>query len=342
MPEITSTVPERVVLRRQYQDVTFQAGQVLPASELGRFQNIFAHASGIISNTLSGYMNWVVIDSEGDPSVTNYYVDSIFTENVAASPNDSDWYSHGESARETTKTPDFPQYFTFNSGDRIYFGHRWPFGGMIVIHGTLGSATISPTWTYWDGTSWTALAGLVDGTSGFSSNGTITWTVPGDWDLSTIDDALSITDFTLDAVPRFWVRVESGANPGTRPEISQVRRNTRYTGSLLVIPTSPVSGSVIVQPGLAIVGSNVIVVDDYQTVDLSANFDPVNNRVAVIQLQQDGTISTTLGAAAASPVTPEPRRDAIKLADVVLTGGGSTIAGGNITDARIKYDAAGL
>jgi len=36
---------------------------------------------------------------------------------------------------------------------------------------------------YYNGTAWTALPGLVDGTSNLSTSGTISWTVPDDWEL---------------------------------------------------------------------------------------------------------------------------------------------------------------
>ena len=65
-------------------------------------------------------------------------------------------------------------------GDAYYFGHNEEFGQLRLDLSQLGVGTWTITWEYWNG-AWTALSGVIDGTNGFTSDGTVSWTIPGDW-----------------------------------------------------------------------------------------------------------------------------------------------------------------
>lgn len=81
--------------------------------------------------------------------------------------------------------------------DFVAIGSRSRFSRVIFdnANGTAG-ATGVVTWQYWNGSTWTALAGVTDGTSGFTaavSDGQILrYTEPSDWALRTLSDAVSL------------------------------------------------------------------------------------------------------------------------------------------------------
>ncbi|MDJ0972603.1 MAG: phage tail fiber protein, partial [Kiloniellales bacterium] len=69
-------------------------------------------------------------------------------------------------------------------GDMFLIGHRAPFSSVTIDIGTLGVGG-AVTWKYWDGSAWVALAGVTDGTNGFTAaagNQTLTFTKPLDWE----------------------------------------------------------------------------------------------------------------------------------------------------------------
>ncbi len=103
------------------------------------------------------------------------------------------------------------------NGDATYFGHATKqFTGVDVNLTTDGAGTWTITYEYWNGTAYTALAGVVDGTSGWVASGTgffsITFTAPTDWEKNTVD-----------GVDGFWIRgVVSGFSAiTTRPLVGQ-------------------------------------------------------------------------------------------------------------------------
>lgn len=69
-----------------------------------------------------------------------------------------------------------------SNGNCLYLGSRFKFGYILSSTSTVGSATITPTVKYWNGTEWTAVSGLTDNTTGFSvDGGLISFTIPDDW-----------------------------------------------------------------------------------------------------------------------------------------------------------------
>ena len=86
------------------------------------------------------------------------------------------------STNDMTLTPAVPAV-----NDAYYFGHNEEFDQLKVWVTTAGvNQTI--TWEYWNG-AWTALSGVVDGTSSFTTTGDniISWTAPSDWADTTVN-----------------------------------------------------------------------------------------------------------------------------------------------------------
>lgn len=98
---------------------------------------------------------------------------------------------------------------TLVAGDAIYFGHATaqPASLKIIINTAGVYTTTTFTWKYWNGTAWTLLAGISDGTSSFQAAAatvSVTWTAPTDWVKNTVDNQLA-----------YWVQAECDATGGT-------------------------------------------------------------------------------------------------------------------------------
>jgi len=83
--------------------------------------------------------------------------------------------------------------------DALYLGHATKqFGQVDLTIGTAGVGTWTVAWQYWNGTAWTALNGVTDGTSHFMAAAgavAVTFSVPPDW-----------AKCTVDGVNGYWVR----------------------------------------------------------------------------------------------------------------------------------------
>lgn len=80
-------------------------------------------------------------------------------------------------------------------------------------NGTAGVTAGGVSWEYWNGTAWTALAGVVDGTLDFTATAdglTVTWTQPTDW-----------AALTLNGISAYYVRAVSDGAYGTLPIYDQ-------------------------------------------------------------------------------------------------------------------------
>lgn len=98
--------------------------------------------------------------------------------------------------------------------DATYFGHDAHTYGLNINIGTAKTGTWTLTWEYWNGSAWTALTNVTDGTSNFATTGaqTVTWTMPVDWAKTTVN-----------GFNRFWVRarISSFTSSGTVPSLTQ-------------------------------------------------------------------------------------------------------------------------
>lgn len=334
-PEILSIFPENANFVTPYDPIAFPFGSVLSSRQLNSMQARMQAALQDISMAMSGEIDWVVINFAKNE------LDAVFSQDTTdVSDHDlNTFYSDRHGAQGATFLPNFPS-FTFVSTDILYFGSNFPFVNLAFDFLTPAGGAISITWEYWDtSTGWTAVAGLGDTTTGFSSDGNVSWTDPeDDWEPVDIDSALSLTRFSLDTVERYWVRARTSSTQAPSIVIQEVTIHTPMTKSLKVDPTAPLSQSVIIYPGLAIVNGRVVMVNDFTIMDMTA-FEPGSNSVYVaIQLNDQGVISGIASDAAASPKRPEPDQNAIVLAHVLVQSGFANINTPQITDTRIYWD----
>ena len=125
--------------------------------------------------------------------------------------------------------------------DAYYFGHATDLFGEVKINiSTAGDGTWTLTWEYWNGTAWTALNVLSDGTSGFTVAGTnsVIFEIPSDW--ATTEVA---------TITCYWVRarVSSYTSITTQPKGAQawvlLANYNTIAGPLADAPNAPSSGS---------------------------------------------------------------------------------------------------
>jgi len=115
---------------------------------------------------------------------------AVLTDETAAAQNTT--------ANDMTLLPAVPAV-----NDAYYFGHAKKFDVMKLNIGTQGVGVWTIVWEYWNGTTWAALVGLTDGTTGFTAavgNREVSHTPQGDWATT------AVATITL-----YWIRARVSA-----------------------------------------------------------------------------------------------------------------------------------
>lgn len=307
-----------------YKETTFSHGAYPSAADLNAFNKRIKNAFERISNSIAALFrnNVVVFDS-------NSGLDKVFYYDASATTY-TDWTRTAVS----TQTPYLPDVVV-STVDYAYFGHNDQFDGMWVVLGSPAGSTISPTWQYYNGSSWASVQGLSDGTTGFTAEGIVEWNVNSMTDWSADDLNTILTETGLDSVDRYWIRVVSGNGNDYG-----IQRSIRYAidpepsqNAMEVKPTDPASMAITVDPGYAVVNKKLVSVDSQA--QLSVTAPPSNSRYTIIQLNDTGVLSIKNGTAAASPTAPVPNTNNIKLADILIADSTTTITTSEVTDQRI-------
>jgi len=86
--------------------------------------------------------------------------------------------ANNDTANDMTLLPAVPAV-----DDAYYFGKSSLWDWLELRMGTAGVGTWDIIWEYWNGSSWTLLSGVIDGTIGFRVAGTrlVSFTIPPDW-----------------------------------------------------------------------------------------------------------------------------------------------------------------
>ena len=105
--------------------------------------------------------------------------------------------------------------------DAYYFGCKIMFDKLTVTIGIQGAGTWTIVWEYWNGTAWTALSGVTDGTTGFKAaagDRDVTFTMPSNW----IDCEVKNRNL-------YWVRARVSAYTSitTQPKGTKATVNTQ-------------------------------------------------------------------------------------------------------------------
>ena len=131
-------------------------------------------------------------------------------------------------SQDTTASDVIPFPAGLVTNDAVYFGSHSPFDSLSIVIGTAGVGKGGGTdwqvaWEYWNGSTWSAVSNLSDGsTNGFHhAAGTVavTWDMPTDW-----------VDYTVSSNKAYFVRARISNNPGlaitTAPLITSVTCNS--------------------------------------------------------------------------------------------------------------------
>lgn len=89
------------------------------------------------------------------------------------------------------------QFFIAGAGnlDACYMGYPQIFSQLTIDIATPGAGTYTVTWEYWDGSAWTALSGVTDGTTNFKAAAglrDVTYTVPSDWAQTSVNGSAQL------------------------------------------------------------------------------------------------------------------------------------------------------
>lgn len=312
-----------------FKGIPVSFGSTLPSQELNRFQLNIQRMLSRITMGMASMMNWVVLDEDSGAAFNK--LDAVLTEDNSGSP--ADLYNHrhgalGDAQAGIPATPKFPTFFTFSSGDRIYYGSRFPIRGLTFGLGTPDNT--SNTWQYYNG-SWTNLSGVSGIGADYSVDGNVTWTFPTDWEL--VDGNTAVGQASAPNVTKtelFWVRSVAGAS-GATLVINEVSLAPVFSDYLLV--EQETTTSVRILPGLAIVNRNLVRNKEYQVVSLSSFLPSADTRYVVIHIDEFGVTGTTAGTEGASPNVPEPPENAMTIGQVLL----NTTSISSIQDARILW-----
>lgn len=95
----------------------------------------------------------------------------------------------------------------------LYVGCRIPFSQLIAGLSTKSSASITPTFAYWNGNAWATLT-VTDNSTGFQKNQNIKWTIPTDWVRSYKDTA---GNELADKTPLYYIRIKRTNSSGITP-----------------------------------------------------------------------------------------------------------------------------
>ena len=71
--------------------------------------------------------------------------------------------------------------------DAYYFGAQTPFRELTITLSQAGDGVYTIAWEYWTGFAWTAVPGLHDGTYAFSQDGSVAFTPPAGWAVSSVN-----------------------------------------------------------------------------------------------------------------------------------------------------------
>jgi len=106
--------------------------------------------------------------------------------------------ANNDTANDMTLLPPVPAV-----DDAYYFGKSSLWAWLELRIGTAGVGTWNIDWEYWNGSSWSPLSDVIDGTIGFRVTGTrlVTFTMPPDWAQTTVGGIAGL----------YWIRARVSA-----------------------------------------------------------------------------------------------------------------------------------
>lgn len=106
----------------------------------------------------------------------------------------------------------FAPFQTPGTSDEFYIGMSAKFEQVRIALAALGVGG-AYAWEYWNGSSWASISSVVDGTSGFTASGTVTWV---------IDSLTGWASSTINSATLFWIRARMTSAASNNPTIDHL------------------------------------------------------------------------------------------------------------------------
>ncbi len=222
-------------------------------------------------------------------------------------------------------------------GDAFYIGSASPFTAARISVGTAGAGTWTVTWEYYNGTTWVALTGVVDGTVGFKTVGTneVSWSYPTDFRLTTVNSTRlywvrgRVSAFTSATVAPLGTQLWVGGFP------------TEFTIAVYNRDASPVAVTLAVQAesNLTDFNSSAIDVTSQNVTNGTVWYTTLRTRAksaAAAGASNLTTVRVTEGANTADVIVQSKVGD--QTAGSVLNGGGFRYVAGVPSTSRHNAD----
>lgn len=207
---------------------TFDACGMVDTGRTVHRNNIFSNSFGVGSGGKSAAMDWVANNSVKFCT----YLNNLITLDKAWQEDNSgaSFVDLTSALNNSTATDAQPFPTGAGSNDAVYFGFRNKFSTLRANVGTAGAGTYTVAWEFWNGSAWTAVSGLSDGTTAFKTSGEnlVSYTLPLTWVKTTVSTSSSL----------YWLRARRDAGTVTTdPVLTQawvkkshgVRHNTAGT-----------------------------------------------------------------------------------------------------------------
>jgi hypothetical protein len=196
--------------------------------------------------------------------------------------------------------------------DFLYFASDTVFDTISFKFSGAGVAT-NPTYQYSIDGGWSSLTSFItgDGTTNWTVDGDVTFTVPSSWVQERLDATLKSGGFNqvTDNQLRFWIRAKIAQASSVKITQLTIDRSTALTQffDLLVEPTDPESQAVCIRKGCALVDGEFVsnpsrTVRDIAIPDTSSS---AVHWIASVIMRRNGDIDVIYGEKATSPTSPE-------------------------------------
>ena len=156
--------------------------------------NLYVVEYGVQTGSVSGGRLWKSYDDGANWDETP--LEGAVSEELGTGNTTETTAANNATTNDMTLMPD-PD----SVGDAYYFGSYNQVKAIRVNVSTAGiGAGATITWKYWDGSSWSNLAGVTDGTNSFKNSGVgnVTFTMPSDWAETTVGAAST----------SYWIKAE--------------------------------------------------------------------------------------------------------------------------------------
>ena len=176
---------------------------------------------------LGHYNEGLLAISGGQPAILSgdSFCLNLHKTNAAHFDGSTTYTDHGT---EANKYKGIPFTLLADTDDRFFSAFQvCPWGKLYVDVETAGSYGTLTVEYYHDTNGWTSVDGLSDGTSGFSQDGFMAWTIPtSNWSSKTLDQVTG--DTTGTGLSGYWIRlsVDAVTTPATINSIACVWKNT--------------------------------------------------------------------------------------------------------------------